>query len=228
MRKQVSDAELLDVTIDSVKNALYHVFPGTVQAFHAGSAGLSAAAVDVVPSVNDVRFDTETFARISEPWPVIPNIPIAYPKGGGYVIQFPLAPGDRVTLIAYDMDPTLHRLNGAAQTDPMDTSRHTGAYWVCLPNDITNPGAPSCSAAAATSLVVGKDGSTQQIVFNGSTIALGNPATDFVAMASQVANELSKIQVALSDITAPSGGGKCTVVTPYTPGSVASSLVQTG
>src|ERR1700683_758670 len=185
MRKQITPFELFDAAAERLKGAMYHTMPGIVVTFYPGVAGTSPACVDVQPAVNDVRFDTDTTERISEPWPIIPRVPILYPKGGGYVMAFPLQAQDKVTLIAYDLDPTAHRLNGA-QVDPMDVRRHAGAYWAAIPGDITNPGAMLSSTSACSSFVLGQDGRPpQQIVISATSIALGG-STDAIALASKV------------------------------------------
>jgi hypothetical protein len=236
VRKQITGYEVGTALTDRLKHSTYHTFPGIVVAFYPGAAGKSPASVDVQVAVNDVRTNTDTQAIISEPWPVLSKVPVRYPKGGGFIIQFPLAAGDKVTLTSYDLDPTGHRQSGK-QADPIDVRRHAGGYWSCSPDDITDPGAPVSSAAAGTSLVVGKDGSTQQIVFNGTTIALGNPAADFVALASKVETELNKIAACFAAFIPAAGTGVTGGLFPPTSvygggsvsvGPVASSLVASG
>ncbi len=239
MRKQVSLSEVLDASNASLKESMYHVLPGIVHEFHPGTAGQQPATVDVLPAVNDPRSDTVTGQPVAEPFPVIPNIPIVYPRGGGYVFAFPLAAGDHVTLIAYDLDPTLYWVYGEAWARssasikrgglPLDLRRHAGAYWLALPSDLSDPGAMLDSSAASNELVIGVDGAAQQIRINGTNVSLGASASDFVALASLVKAELSKVVAALGSAAAPSGGGPVTYGHPYTTaGDVGSTLVKSG
>lgn len=172
-RKQISDFEILDALAERVKNDSKHTIAGIVQAYYPGAP----ATVDVLVAVNDARFDVDTDERISEPGPTLSKVPVAYPCGGGYSLTFPLANGDKVQLIADDLDPTKHRLTGN-QEDPIDVRRHAGRYWHAVPVDFTI----SAPSAGAT-LKIGKGATTIEI--DGSTINLaGN--SDFVALASKV------------------------------------------
>lgn len=186
-RDQITPSDIAEASSRTLRGELYHSMPGKVVAFNAGGGG-SAATVDVQPMVNDVRRDPVSNARESEPWPTIHSVPVAYPRGGGYTLQFPMRAGDAVTLVAFDLDPTAWRQQGAngGPQDPPDIRRHGGGHWYAIPCDLTDPGALQSSAAAANALVVGVDGGQPQIVINGSTIQLGASGGDFVALASKV------------------------------------------
>ena len=140
MREQITDGEIQDASAFATKASMYHCMPGIVVAYHAAVAGQSQPSVDVQPGTNDVRFDTDTGARIPEPWPTILGVPLAMAKGGGASIAFAMGKGDHVTLVAYDLDPSKHRGTGNAE-DPVDTRRHGGGHWIALPFDITDAGA---------------------------------------------------------------------------------------
>lgn len=218
MRKQVSDFEVMDAISERLKNDLTHSMQGIVTAYYPGSP----ATVDVQPAVNDVRFDTDTDERASTPMSVIPKVPIVYPCGGGYVFTFPLAVGDKVQLVADDLDPTAHRLTGR-QSDPIFTRRHAGAYWKAFPGDVTDTSAP----AAGSTLKIGKGAATIEI--DGSTIALGGESvTDNVALASLVKTEFAHFATWIKTGVAPSGGGLVTYATPAPSDDVKSTLVKSG
>lgn len=215
MRKQVSWFEILDATSERLKNDLTHSMQGIVTAYYPGSP----ATVDVQPAVNDVRFDTDTDERISEPMSIIPQVPIVYPCGGGYVFTFPLAPGDKVQLIADDLDPTAHRLSGR-QSDPIDVRRHAGAYWKAFPGDVTDTSAP----AGGTTLKIGKGSATIEI--DGSTINLAG-SSDFVALASKVDQCMAALKTHVHPVTAlatPTGVSPTLSTLPLT----GSELVKIG
>lgn len=139
--------------------------------------------------INDVRFDPTSGARVSEPWDVIPDVPIAWPRFGGFVIAGPLNVGDRVTLQAFDLDPSAWRATGQ-RSDPPDARRHGGAYWQATPCDITTVSPMVDAAAAAGELVIGLDGKQEQIRISSSAIQLGASGGDFVALASLVNNAI--------------------------------------
>lgn len=193
-RNQITLSEVIGGASEQLRASMYHCLPGIVQAYHA-----SEQTADVLPAVNDPRFDPDTGERLTfdangqpddagtndEPWPVIPHVPVSWPKFGGFVIAGPLAPGNRVLLVAFDLDPTKHRNTGQVE-NPIDVRRHGGTYWWCIPADITDPGVSQDAAAAGSSLVIGKDGASQQIRIDGNHINLGSAPTDSVALAQKI------------------------------------------
>lgn len=182
---------------------MYHCLPGVVKAYHAGAAG-RAATVDVQPAVHDVRFDLDTGERVSEPWPVIPNVPVQTVKFGGFTVSGPMKAGDHVVLHAFDLDPSHHRTTGNPE-DPVDVRRHGGNYWVAVPGNITDPGALQDGAAAGDGLLIGVDGGQAQIRITEQAIQLGAGGGDAVALASILD---SFIKVFLSSWTpVPNDGG---------------------
>jgi hypothetical protein len=222
VRKQLTIQEILVAFGDRIKSSMYHVQPGIVQAYYAGQPG----TVDVLPAISDVRFDPDDGSRLSEPWPIIPRVPVLYPSGGGFSITFPLAKNDKVILLAFDQDPTTHRQTGQAE-DPQHTARHTGSYWCAIPADVTQVTSPT----AGTTMKIGKGSTTIEI--DGTNISLGGASvSDNVALASLVVSELNKIKTALASLTVTSGpgaGGTVTAGTPYASvGAVKSTLVKSG
>jgi hypothetical protein len=209
---------------ERIKAGTYYTLPGIVVAFYP-----STRTADIQPAVNDPRFDPDTGDLILENFPIIPHVPVAYPCGGGFEITWPLSQGDKVTLEAYDLDPTKHIQTGN-QENPPNVGRQRGAFWRATPEDVTQG-----QSSAGTAMTIGAVGGGDPVVsFQGSKIQLGASPSDFVALASLVHGELVKIAAAIADmvITAPSGGGPCVVtyVPPTaeytTPGNVASALVQ--
>jgi hypothetical protein len=179
-RRQIELGEVLGALACGVLGSIYRVWPGKVTAYHASSAGSAPPEVDVQPMVNDVRLDTTLGTLISEPWPVLPNVPLATIKIGGFVVSAAASVGDEVTLLAYDLDTTAFRASGQ-QGDPVDTTRHGGGYWLALPFGISDPGAVADPGA---NFVLGQPAGVQ-IQINGTNIVLGSGATDFVALASK-------------------------------------------
>ena len=219
MRKQIHLEDIVQATVDSNFASKYHVMPGIVSTYYPGSAS-APASVDVQPAVNDVRFDKVTGARFSEPFPVVPKVPILFLYVGPYIIAGPMSPGDKVVLLSFDLDPTAHIQSGMP-ADPADTRRHAGSYWCAIPGDITTPDAFTDGAAIAQGLVIGTDGGQDQIRFTGGKIQLGATGGDYVALASLVAAELGKIKTTLASLTGATFG------TPYSAvGNIASSLLK--
>jgi hypothetical protein len=206
VEREITLTQLLHDAIEVLRNALYHSLPGKVVAVQAGQS-----TVDVQIMVNDVRVNVDTGTLISEPFDVLRAVPIGYFKMGGLVVYADLDIGDAVQLIAQDLDPTAYRQTGQ-RSDPIDVSRHSGAYWYAVPFDVTQKGAlPSANGA----IVIGKP----------------NP-TDAAALASKVDSAVSTIVNAFNAHThtgvtagAGSSGPPATPISP-SPGTTASQIVK--
>ena len=186
MERQATIVDHVDAASDNVVGRIYQRMPGTVVAFYPGTAA-TPPMVDVQPMVNDVRLDVQTGGKVSEPWPVLQKVPVAWPNFGGFVLSGPLAPMDQVMLEAWDRDPSAYQAQGRSQlpVDPPDVRKLGGNYWVARPLDIITP--LKSFAAAAAGAVIGYDGGPGIISFSSSGLKLGGPtAADFVALASKV------------------------------------------
>jgi hypothetical protein len=161
VERSLTLSEILKVAGDALRNSMYHAMPGSVVAYHAGEQ-----TADVQPMVNDVRFDLDTGARTSEPWQVIPHVPVAFPKMGGLAVYCDLAAGDQVLLFAQDLDPTAYRQT-AQRSDPGDVARHAGSYWTAHPADMTAAGALPATGGV---IVAGDPNGTLQPVALAATI----------------------------------------------------------
>lgn len=180
MRRSIEVGEVIDASRFATLGAMYKVFPGIVRSYTAAIAGKSPALVDVEPGVHDVRIDTETGERSSEPFGIIPAVPVGVLRFGPFVVAGALEVGGHVTLLSYDLDPTKHRGTGNAE-DPTFARRHGGNFWLVLPIDICNP---SALADPGSQLFMGTPGGVG-VAIDGSTVSLGSAApSDAVALAS--------------------------------------------
>ncbi len=212
-RNQIQITEIVTAAAESLRHSMYHCLPGIVQAYHADEQ-----TADVLPAVRDPRFDPDTGERLTfnlqgevdedfsndEPWPAIPRVPIAFPRFGGFTVAGPLNVGDKVLLIAFDLDPTVHRITGAVE-NPADVRRHGGNYWWAVPADITDPGRMRDAGAASSVMVIGKDGASQQIRIDDNHINLGASPSDAVALASKI-DSLINVLVATYTPAGPETG----------------------
>ena len=63
---------------------MYFCMPGVVTSFDA-----TTQTANVQPTLNDVRVDVDTGTLVYEQWPVLPGVPVAYLRGGGFVLCSP-------------------------------------------------------------------------------------------------------------------------------------------
>jgi hypothetical protein len=210
-------AEVQAATQDVLLEGIRKVAVGFITAVH-------GQFVDVQLVTNVPLFD-ETTGTTFEAAPALGGVPVCAIRGGGFLVWVPPSVNDSVLVIYTDLSYDSWRTSdGKTLVNPGWCGRHTADSPFAIP--MVAPDAKQLGSGADSSkLVIGKDNSSAQIKISGSDIELGNPAADFVALATKVNAQLQSIGVTLASIAGASFG------TPYvyaTLGSVASSLVKSG
>ncbi len=177
------------------------------------------------------RTPTEDGDVIIEEWPVIPNVPVEHNQTTGFFMSFPVAAGDFVWLHFSSRSLNQWMANGGvAADDPIDRRFNAKDCFAVLAR---NP-ASALSQTANDAIVIGGKGALDvRSYFKASVVNLGGASpTSFIALADNVATELSKIATSLTqvatllNVAGPVVGAPGTV-TPYTvPGNVAATKVK--
>lgn len=107
-------------------------FPATVERYRADlqRADLRPVVPRVLPGA-----DEDEDPPVLEPLPVLPSVPIIWPRGGGYYLHLPLDAGDSVLVVVCEQDLSAWLRTGEANADPGNPRRHdlTGAVAIpCL------------------------------------------------------------------------------------------------
>lgn len=180
--EQIHKSFLLDVHVSC---------PGKVQTYNPVTQ-----TADVEPMVQR-PVPAEDGTTVFEDLPVIPNVRVGWPRGGGYSLQWPLSPGDFVMLVFPTFDPSQWRTSGS-KSPPGFLGTHVLGQPVALPCEgpATSPLTPTLGDEA---------------VFEIATLLrLGGIAADFVALATKVQAYISQLEgdiaTALGTITPTSGG----------------------
>jgi hypothetical protein len=167
--------------------------------------------------------------------PVLVDVPVVFPRGGGYFLTFPLAKGDLVLLIFIDRSIDGYALStGQTEQEPVDLRTHDISDAVAIPGFYPFPRA--VKDVVASGAAMGKE-SGAQLRFTGNTVEAtsgGSPtASDFVALATKVASELSTLATAINSHMHPTAGTGAPStptpipnVIPYVPGVVASTNLK--
>lgn len=81
--------------------------------------------------------------------PVIPDVPVRFPGGGGFVLTWPLVPGDecQIHLQARNMDSWWQQ--GGVQR-PLDTRMHDLSDAICVPGPMSQPKASALAGGVST------------------------------------------------------------------------------
>lgn len=127
---------------------LWVALPARVETYDAATQRCSAQ-----PVVRQA-FQDESGDRQTQRLPVVTDVPVAWPGGGGFRLTFPLTPGDYVLLLCTSCSLDRWLVGGGADVDPQDDRRSTLSDAVAIPavRDFGHPWAPSDNAS------LGRDG----------------------------------------------------------------------
>lgn len=170
-------------------------------------------SVDVQPQIKR-SLEDENGDIQHESLPVIYDVPIAWPRGGGCWITWPLAAGDPVLLVFCEQDPGVWRSNGKEDSSG-DLRRHGLSGAVAYPGGafpdstaldsskvgdgvVLGPNVLLGSASAAQKMVLGTDqAAALQTVFSALTTYHAALAT-FCAAIVPVTGVAAPAQVAIA------------------------------
>jgi hypothetical protein len=138
---------------------------------------------------------TEQGTIVHEPLPILPNVPIAFPRGGGVSITFDLSPGDFVIALAMTYSIGQWRTMGGVDADAGDVRTNHPAHCFGLPLMSASPA--NLLPALAPSLKLGAPDATEAAV-------LGNALHAWLTAITTTA-------------LAPAGGGAVTFTPPSDP-----------
>lgn len=138
-----------------------------------------------------------------ETLPILPDVPIAFPRGGGFAITWPLNPGDAVQVV-FNTYSAAEWVETGEPSNPGDTRAHGLGSAVAYP----------CVATAAQTLAGAAE---PALVLEGQDVRLGaHDAAEAIALASKVAANLNALKSAIAG--APNGDA--------IPGLVGSVVIQ--
>jgi hypothetical protein len=161
----MTEAELFKIALDSRLMDLHTSMPGKVE-----KVSSNGQIIDVLPQFKRAVPDGEG-DYVIEDLPVLPNVRVCFPRGGGYFASFPIQKGDMVLLVFSERAIGAWIKKGEA-CDPGDRRMHPLSGAVAIPG--LYPSGSELDDADGTNMVIGKDGTaTSQIEFSSSGIKLG-------------------------------------------------------
>lgn len=183
--------EVIRAAIETRLLEVHTALPGRVETY---DAARQKASVKPLLKRSVVRSDGSDFA---ETLPIIPDVPVVFPRGGGFFLSLPMQPGDFVLLLFSESSIDTWQTGAGEETallEGLDLRRHDLSDAVALAG--WYPDKRALASASPAHLVVGADAG-KQVHVKTAEIALGieNPA-DFVALAAKVLTELQNIKLA--------------------------------
>lgn len=143
---------------------------------------------------------------VTEQLPVLCDVPVLFPRAGGFFISFPIKPGDFVQLLFNEAD--LEEWLDEEQPTISHTQRFTLQGAVALPGIF--PKALALAGAHDSNLVLGKEQGLQ-IHIDDQKIRLGSiEANEALALASKVKGELEKFRTVFNAHVHPAPHGSPT------------------
>jgi hypothetical protein len=153
--------ELFDKLGVSVMRKLRVALPGRIESYDAAKQ-----LVRVKPLLKEIS-DSEEGDQSIDSLPVLNNVPVVFPGGGGFRVTFPIKVGDVVLLVFNDRSLDVWKSKGG-EVDPLLFNRHHLADAVAIPGLHDNTAAwLSADPNVAT---IGVDNGTFEGVGLGATI----------------------------------------------------------
>lgn len=214
-------AEVIREAITSRLLDVHTALPGRVEKYDAATQ-----TADVLPMV--VRsvparaggYDTEEL-------PVIPNVPLAWPRGGGCALHFPIEKGDFVLLVFSEAATSQWRESGDL-SEPGDLRRHHLSYPFAIPGIAPNAGKLADAPASDEAVVLVPSGGSLRVSTPGATA----PAVQEVVLFEKLKLALQAVMTAGSGGAAPTDGGKAaftaaaSAIESWTPEIVAATTLK--
>ncbi len=189
--RQPTLAEVLEAVMRARLAELFTALPGVVESYDKAKQ-----KANVRIAIKD-RLELADGEEVAD-YPVIPNVPVVHPSGGGFVAAFPLKAGDPVLLVFSARSIDVWKSSGptsasAAAVDPNDFRMHDFADAYAIPGG--RPLSAPFTEASDEDLVIGKDGGTIARLTAAGVWEFGtsNGAKEFIAQAQKTLTELTNI-----------------------------------
>lgn len=162
-------AETLELIINYKLSDLFVALPGKVVSYDS-----STQKANIKPLLQK-NFLTISGDTKSINIPTLYNVPIIFPRGGGYFVSFPLKENDKVLIIFNDR--SIDQYVSKTQNEPVDpvhmeSHRLNGA--IAIPGFYKDSEPLSTKDASATDMIIGKQNGKSRIVINDDEMRMEN------------------------------------------------------
>lgn len=208
MPRNRSTAEALRAILQSFALDLHVALPGIVRSYDAANqtAEVELAVQRVLPAA-----DEDQDADTTEVLPILPSVPVAWPRGGPGFVHLPMAAGDSVLVVFSESDMNAWRESGDV-SDPGVSTRHGLSGAVAIPGLF--PRGNTLDNADATNPRFGHDDGSVYVEVTSGEVRCGG--TDQLVRRTELAVHLTAIATALQQIAAAAQAGSgITISNPY-------------
>lgn len=181
-------AELIRMAVASMLSDVHVSLPGRVESYDP-----ARQVVDVQPLLRRPVVASDGTELDAEAIPILMDVPVAFPRGGGGFQSWPLAAGDLVHLVFVERSMDTWQQGNGELTTPLDFRHHSLSDAVAYPG--LYPRGLALSDAHAENMVWGFDGGAQVHVRpDGEVHLASNEPADYVALAQLVKDEISALR----------------------------------
>lgn len=207
MTKVPSLAQLLKQAIENRLLDMHTALIARVESYDAAKQQVNVSPV-LKRAIKSVTHEV-----ILEQLPVLSDVPVLFPRAGGFFISFPIQPGDFVQIVFNEV--SIEEWISTAATSVESIERFSLQGAVAIPGVF--PDSNPLSGAHEKNFVAGKDNGVQ-LHIDSEKICLGSAdASEALAIASKVMEEFEKIRSAFNSHThtgsSVSGGAVTTIAT---------------
>lgn len=175
----------------AIENRLLDVHTALIAKVESYDAAKQQVSVSPVLKRTIKTLDDET---VQEQLPILSEVPVLFPRAGGYFISFPIQPGDFVQLVFNESN--IDEWNANSSPNDIYSERFGLQGAVAIPG--VSPESKPLSGAHKMNFVAGKDNGVQ-LHIDGEKIRLGSAdASEALAIASRVEAEVNKIITAFN------------------------------
>lgn len=181
-----SRVEVIEKAVRAKLDGVYTTLPGIVQAYDAAK---NLADVRLAVKVSRWSDDGD---REYEEIETLPEVPVQWPRFNGYMVAGVLAVGDTVAVHFCSDAIGEWRVSGEV-AEPVDSRRLSVGYPFCTPGLAPDSNPPGDAAARQAGLVIGKEGSDQQIRISGTHVEVGASLTVNLARGEPLTDVITQI-----------------------------------
>lgn len=214
MSRNITLAEVFKANNSALRAGLHTSMPGVIRSYDP-----ETKTADIQPVLKVPIYEPETGdPGEAEELPVIPNVPVSFPRGGGWHLSWPMEVGDHVTLVFSEAATGQWRTTGEL-SEPADVRRHCLGYPTAFPgahpdDDVLLDDDP-LNVITSGKLVLGKDGDpTQSIRIGPSGIEIGGLLPVPLAMGPGSVAALNAIVTAVAGLLGAGGAAFTATMTP--------------
>lgn len=206
----LNDSEqALRLALDDREASMWTAMPGIIQ-----KVDLTKMTCEVQVAIQGTVQD-QTGNTQAVNYPILVDVPIIFPSGGGFLITFPLGEGDEVLVVFGSRCIDSWWQSGGTQNRPMEARMHDLSDGFAIPGPRSQPKvAGSISStdlqirndAGTCFITVGATGklkfvSTDKITFKNTTVNLKQVLTDFQTAVNTFMTTLAAFSGGASPVT---------------------------